>query len=164
MMRSDTEGYDDSPRRWEDHVDSDPLEHRLRITSSIVGMPHWQLVDARSAERPIQPARSVTRHWVQLALRRFHIVWRRLESVAAARRGARVLSRLDDHLLRDMGLTRSQMEQLQRGVLSMAEIDRGRYRGTEESRPARAPISPLASAVNSGNRECANDGVMKEAA
>ena len=164
MLRIKSEQIPGGACRWEDRDSQGPLASRLRFASGVIGMPNWRSEDATSHA----PGPSVNRYResaIGAALRAvFSALRSRIRSAAETRRGIQAMSRLDDHLLRDMGLHRGHIDQLRSGMVSLAEIGVGRHRRADVPGPGQMPISPVAVVGHAGSWECANDCAVQEAA
>ncbi len=139
-----------APARWEDYQAPAALGPRLDFVRGMVGMPRW-ILDAPVTPRPaanteFEPGfvRRMLRVAGQRIRRRLQITRERFE----ARAEIQALSRLDDRLLRDIGLHRGQVERLRSGFATIAEIDieRSSLPVSETADEATVPLSPVAQA------------------
>ena len=154
----------DGSRRWEEQQAPDNLSARLGFARSVIGIPHWRLEGSpnhsrkgRSAEVSQLDRRGIIRRGLG-ALRR------RLRAAAQSRAGMHALSRLDDHLLRDAGFHRGQIERLQNGSASLRQIEAERF-ACEVGSLQRLPSRDVPAVVQyPADRDCANDCEVRQAA
>jgi uncharacterized protein YjiS (DUF1127 family) len=150
--------------RWEDHVHSDSLDSRLRFATSMIGMAHWQL-DGSPSHAGMEPVHS---HWgvgFGEKLRQVFVALRkRIRLAVATRADIQTLSRLNEHLLRDIGLHHGHIVQLQTGMMSLTEIDDERRRQGRNGKSEETRVSPVAVIGHAGSWDCANDNTIRQAA
>lgn len=170
-MKNTGSNTHDTIRRWEDFADGHVADARLTAYRSIAGLPHWALerpvgsiatAPQAAVRKPVGRSLAGLKHHLGEALRRIPGLNGRTR---ARRQAIRSLARMDDHLLRDIGLEARDIHELVTGTISLGELDARRFRhhGAGSGHPVEATTTAEVIVIRHQNDTAEGDSVRKAA-